>query len=218
MVSCAPLLLCTTLRILGPSAVLLGPLHSWTTRRMARSGRTVISSPKIPSPAPNQGKKSIFANNRQPELPQSTVPKVAEATPRVVLTRALFLQGGYRCGAVHSMSPPQCVAELVLDNRTPRDKPLVTPDCFGAGLLYIWRSDLQGVILFHVWTSSSIDLWTTQTQYDKRRVLPPGPTCSETEKVLSSFLASRILGTLAPLCPPPPTTTPPPEGTLGYGA
>ena len=59
----------------------------------AKSGRTVISIPKIPSPAPNH-RKNLILNliNQKREPPNSEVPKVADTTPCVVLTRAMSSQ------------------------------------------------------------------------------------------------------------------------------
>ena len=60
----------------------------------AKSGRTAISIPEIPSPAPNHKENGIFADNQNMEPPNSTVPNAAETTPRVVLKTALFAQWG----------------------------------------------------------------------------------------------------------------------------
>ena len=57
-------------------------------------GRTVISIPKIPSPASNNRKTLILKGQQKKELPNSTVPKVAETTLSVAPTRVLLSQEG----------------------------------------------------------------------------------------------------------------------------
>ena len=59
----------------------------------AKRGRTIISSPELSFPAPNRRKNLIFSDNWKKEPPNSWAPKVAQTTPRVVLTRAFFSQG-----------------------------------------------------------------------------------------------------------------------------
>ena len=59
----------------------------------AQTGRTVISTPGIPSPAPNHRKNLIFTDGQKQEPPNYIVPKDVETTRPVVLTRALFSQG-----------------------------------------------------------------------------------------------------------------------------
>ena len=61
---------------------------------MATSGRTIISIPNQPSPALNQRKNMIFMDRQKMEPPNSLVSKLAEATLRFVLTRALFWAQG----------------------------------------------------------------------------------------------------------------------------
>ena len=66
-------------------------LCAWTTRHVAKRGRTVISIPRAPSPPPNH---VVFMHNQKVGSPNPTVPRVAEATPPAVLTTALFSQAG----------------------------------------------------------------------------------------------------------------------------
>ena len=73
-------------------------LHAWACGNKwldsNQHSRNTISSPK-------SQKNVIFMGTQKMGLPNSTVSKVAEATPCVVLTRALFSKGG-REGYVRS--------------------------------------------------------------------------------------------------------------------
>ena len=57
-------------------------------------GMAATNIPKKPYPAPNHSKNLIFMDHQKKEPPNSTVPKVAETTPPVALTRTLLSQGG----------------------------------------------------------------------------------------------------------------------------
>ena len=57
-------------------------------------GRTATNIPKIPSPASNHRKNWIFMDHQKKEPPNSTVPKFAEPTPAVALTRAVLAHAG----------------------------------------------------------------------------------------------------------------------------
>jgi hypothetical protein len=61
----------------------------------AKSGRTAILMPEISSPTPNHRKNLTFIDGQETGPRNSMVPKVAETTPHVVPTRALFLQGPF---------------------------------------------------------------------------------------------------------------------------
>ena len=57
-------------------------------------GRAATNIPQKPSPTSNHQKNVTFMDHQKMEPPNSTVPKVAETTPTVALTRALLSQGG----------------------------------------------------------------------------------------------------------------------------
>ena len=61
---------------------------------MKMGGMAATNIPKIPSPASNHRKCVIFMDHQKMEPPNFTVPKVAETTPTVALTRVLLWQGG----------------------------------------------------------------------------------------------------------------------------
>ena len=66
-------------------------------------GRTVISTPKMPSPAPNNRNNLIFKGHQKKEPPNCTAPKIAETTPTVAPTRVLLSQerGGWGGGGTY---------------------------------------------------------------------------------------------------------------------
>ena len=56
--------------------------------------RTATNIPEIPSPPSSHGKNLVVMDHQKKEPPNSTVPKFAETTPDVTLTRGLLPQGG----------------------------------------------------------------------------------------------------------------------------
>ena len=57
-------------------------------------GRAATNIPKIPSPASNHRKRVIFTNHQKMEPPNPTVPKAAETTPTIALTKVLLKAWG----------------------------------------------------------------------------------------------------------------------------
>ena len=60
----------------------------------AKSGRTVISLPEMPSPAPNHRENSIFTGQQKTEPPSSMIPQIAATTPHVVRQGRCCWKGG----------------------------------------------------------------------------------------------------------------------------
>ena len=73
--------------------------------RVKLGGKTAISIPKIPSPAPNHRSNLISMDQQKKELPNSLVLKVAETTPTVALTRAFLSPSGGHEGILSYQTP-----------------------------------------------------------------------------------------------------------------
>ena len=111
-----------------------------TPKGQEAGGRAAIGNPKVPDPAPDHQTHLVFTDKHKKQPPNSTVPKLVETTPNVVLTRALLSQGGERSpwhkAAASSLSGRQRQPKIfwaVKDTHPNVDTTMTRPPCTAYG-------------------------------------------------------------------------------------